>query len=357
MVKKKMIMSVTLGAAIASTMIGADEAEAASYKVQSGDSLWKIAQKYNTSVQALIDINKLRSDIIYPNQMIKTDASSSNKNNQTQNKNANQSTSKTSKYTVKSGDTLSGIAYKHNISLQNLMKWNNLNTTLIYPGNVLVVKKSSSNTSSNNEQTSSNSNSNKEESSSSSTIYIVKSGDTLSHIGVQYSVSVANLKKWNNLSSDRIYVGQKLKIGAKQDSTSSTSDKNTSNKQPSNIDYNVTKLIDVATSLKGTKYAWGGTTPNGFDCSGYIYYVYKQAGKKDIKRLSSAGYYDRSYYVNNPKVGDLVFFEGTYKSGISHMGIYLGNNQFIHAGSDGVEVVSLNNSYWKKHFSSFKRFY
>ena len=53
-------------------------------------------------------------------------------------------------------------------------------------------------------------------------------------------------------------------------------------------------------------YVWGGSSPKGFDCSGFIYYVYKQAGM-NITRTNSEGYYARSYYVNNPQVGDLVF--------------------------------------------------
>ncbi|SHN30107.1 LysM peptidoglycan-binding domain-containing protein [Gracilibacillus kekensis] len=363
MANKKAIMTVTLGAAIATAVVGADEMEAASHKVQSGDSLWKIAQKYNTSVQSLIDINKLRSDIIYPNQVIETNTSSSNSNtnkSKTSNNDGQKqsSSSSASKYTVKSGDTLSAIASKHNISLSNLMKWNNLNTTLIYPGNVFVVEKPSSNNNSgsSNSNSSSNSSSDKKKNSSSSTVYTVKSGDTLSHIGQNYGVTVSNLKKWNKLNSDTIYIGQKLNIGATQGKSGSSDNKKAEKEHSSDIDYNISKLIEVATSLEGTGYKWSGTTPSGFDCSGYIYYVYKQAGK-EMGRHSSSGYYDRSYYVNTPKVGDLVFFEGTYKSGISHMGIYLGDNQFIHAGSKGVEIVSLNNSYWKKHFSSYKRFY
>lgn len=82
-----------------------------------------------------------------------------------------------------------------------------------------------------------------------------------------------------------------------------------------------------------------------------------QAGK-NIPRTSVAGYYDRAQTISNPQVGDLVFFSGTYKSGPSHMGIYVGNNQFLHAGSStGVTITSLDNPYWSSHFDSFKRFY
>jgi len=411
---KKVIMSVTAGAAIASAMVGADQVEAASHKVQSGDSLWTIAQKHNTTVTNLKKINNLTSDLIYPNQVLETGSSA--KDTASKKQESSKSTSNT--YTVKAGDTLSGIASKHNISLTNLMKWNGLDTTLIFPGNVLTVsKQDSQNTktsgkketkvssstvysvvagdslskigakynvsvanlkkwnnlssdliyvgqklniagkSSNNSSTSTSSSSSKQAGNKAS-VYTVKSGDTLSKIAKAHGVSVANLKKWNSLSSDMIYIGQKLSIGAtKEKSTGSVKSTKTGSSTNTNVDYDVNKLVSVGKSLIGIPYKWGGTTTSGFDCSGFIYYVYNQAGKK-INRLSTDGYFERSYYVNNPQVGDLVFFSGTYRSGISHMGIYLGDNKFLQAGtSSGVSIVSLDNPYWSKHFDSFKRFY
>ncbi|WP_067730986.1 C40 family peptidase [Oceanobacillus damuensis] len=362
MANNKIFMSVTATAVIASAFFATDEADAASYKVQSGDSLWSIAQKHGTSVTVLRSINNLTSDTIYPNQVIETDRNtSSNTNTNTNTNTTTNSTTNTSSttYIVKSGDTLSGIASKHGISLTNLMKWNNLNTTLIYPGNKFVIKapSSSGSSSSSSSTVSTSTSSSSSGQVGSSTVYTVKSGDTLSRIASQNGVTVSNLKSWNNLSSDLILIGQKLNIGGKATSSSTGSVSTASTtKAPANVSYNVDKLISTAKSLNGTKYVWGGATPSGFDCSGFIYYVYKQAGM-DISRTSAAGYFDRSYYVNSPEVGDLVFFEGTYKAGISHMGIYIGNNQFIHASSSGVQITSLSNSYWSKHFDSYKRFY
>ncbi len=341
-------MTATAGAFIASTFVATDEAEAADHKVKSGDSLWSIAQKYNTSVSQLKKLNDLNGDIIFPNQVIITEKKSSSTNNSKQQSSSNDS----STYTVKRGDTLSGIASKHNISLSNLMKWNDLDTTLIYPGNELVVSKSGSGSSgNNNNKDESNSNSGSNGKVGSAKVYTVKSGDTLSGIASRHDVTVANLRKWNNLKSDLILIGQKLNIGAKGDSGSSSTEK-----PSADVSYNVDRLISSAKNMLGIDYVWGGSTPSGFDCSGFIYYTYQKAGMS-IGRLSSGGYYNRAYYVNNPQVGDLVFFEGTYKAGISHLGIYLGNNQFIHAGSNGVEISSLSNSYWKKHFDGYKRFY
>ncbi len=359
-------MSVTTTAVIASALFATQEAEAAStYKVQSGDSLWKIAQKHDLTVSQLKSLNSLNSDIIFPNQVLKTELTSSNNNstnNNTQPTNEKEtqkpSTSKATTYTVKSGDTLSGIAVKHKISINELMKWNNLNSTLIFPGNVFVVSQptttqepSNSTPEKPNNTTTEKTEKPQEEKVQSATVYTVKSGDTLSRIALEYKVTVPNLRKWNNLKSDMIYIGQKLNIdeGAKVETP-------TVETPPNNSSYNVDQLIKVAKDQLGISYAWGGSTPNGFDCSGFIYYAYKSAGL-DTLRYSSEGYHMRSYYVDTPKVGDLVFFQGTYKSGISHVGIYLGNNQFIHASNDGVVISNVNDSYWKKHFESFKRFY
>ncbi|CDQ38525.1 C40 family peptidase [Virgibacillus salexigens] len=356
MANKKIIMTVTAGAAIAASIVAAEEADAASYKVKSGDSLWTIAQKYNTSVSQLKSINHLSSDLIFPNQIIETDKKGSSSNSGSSNSSNNNSSNSSSTYTVKRGDTLSGIASKHNISLSNLMKWNNLNSTLIYPGNVFVVSKNGSSSNSSNNSSSNSGSGSSGSGNSASKTYVVKSGDSLSVIAGKHGVTVANLKKWNNLSSDLILIGQKLSIGSSSGSSSSSGSGGSSSEKPSNVSYNVDKLIQTAKSYEGVGYVWGGSSPSGFDCSGFIYYVYKKAGMS-ISRTSSDGYYNRSYHVSKPKVGDLVFFAGTYRPGISHLGIYLGNNQFIHAGSSGVQISSLSNPYWSKHFDSYKRFY
>lgn len=355
MANKKIFFSVTASAVVASAFFAVDEAEAASYKVKSGDSLWKIAQQHSTSVSTLKSINNLSSDVIYPNQVLKTSKSSSgsSSNSNSSNSSSNSNSSGSATYTVKRGDTLSGIASKHGISLYNLMKWNNLSTTLIYPGDKFVVSKNgTSNSGSSNSGSNSGSSNNGNSNSGSSKVHTVKSGDTLSALAKKYNTSVSNLKKWNNLNSSLIIVGQKLNVS----STGSSGNSSSNSSSNADVDYNVDKLISTAKSLNGTPYVWGGSTPSGFDCSGFIYHVYNKAGK-GISRTSSQGYFDRSYYVNSPQKGDLVFFKNTYKSGISHLGIYIGNNQFIHAGSSGVQITSLDNSYWSKHFDSFKRFY
>ncbi|SDB98152.1 C40 family peptidase [Shouchella lonarensis] len=110
-------------------------------------------------------------------------------------------------------------------------------------------------------------------------------------------------------------------------------------------------LIDVALDQLGAPYSWGGQSPQtGFDCSGFIHYVF---GTQGIQLPRSAqGLYDMASPTSSPNVGDLVFFTNTYETDayITHAGIYIGNNSFIHAASSGVEQSNLNNTYWQQHY-------
>lgn len=111
------------------------------------------------------------------------------------------------------------------------------------------------------------------------------------------------------------------------------------------------KIIATAKQYTGVPYVWGGTSPSGFDCSGLVYYVFGQHGIT-LSRTAQAQYQHGVFVAkSNLQPGDLVFFQNTYKAGISHVGIYIGDGQFIHASSSqGVTVSSLSNSYWSSHY-------
>ncbi|MDV2684420.1 peptidoglycan-binding protein [Alkalihalophilus lindianensis] len=115
----------------------------------------------------------------------------------------------------------------------------------------------------------------------------------------------------------------------------------------------VTNIMANASKYIGTPYLWGGTTARGFDCSGFIQTVFREQGVSVPRTAAQQWNAGRS--VSQPSVGDLVFFE-TYTSGPSHNGIYIGNNQFIHAGSStGVTITSMSNSYWSQRYLGAKR--
>jgi len=114
----------------------------------------------------------------------------------------------------------------------------------------------------------------------------------------------------------------------------------------------------VATAKKyiGVPYVWGGSSPSGFDCSGFTQYVLKAHGitiPRTTKQQYTAG---KSVSKSNLQPGDLVFFQNTYTTGISHVGFYVGNGQFIHASSSkGVVITALSNSYWAGRYYGARR--
>ena len=109
--------------------------------------------------------------------------------------------------------------------------------------------------------------------------------------------------------------------------------------------------------LMGTPYVWGGSTPEtGFDCSGYVCWVYNQNGY-NVGRTTANGLWNKSQHISEAeaKPGDLVFFKGTYDTpGMSHTGIYLGNGMMVSAG-DPIKYANIHSSYWEKHLAGFGR--
>ena len=116
-------------------------------------------------------------------------------------------------------------------------------------------------------------------------------------------------------------------------------------------------IIKEAEKYLGYPYVWGGSSPStSFDCSGFVSWVINHSGW-DVGRLGAQGLCNICTPVSsdNAKPGDLVFFTGTYDTpGVSHVGIYVGNNMMIHCG-DPISYANLNSSYWQSHFYRYGR--
>ena len=124
----------------------------------------------------------------------------------------------------------------------------------------------------------------------------------------------------------------------------------------------IKSVIDRAHALLGTPYKGGGTSvEQGFDCSSFLVYLFKTEANIRLPRTTSAMH--RSSAATIPrealKPGDAVFFKGNGRGQVSHVGLYIGKGQFIHSPSTGkrVRIDSLSNSYWKKHYTTAKRFH
>ena len=299
-----------------------------------------------------------------------------------------------STYTVAKGDTLSKIAAKHNTTIALLKEWNNLQSDSIYIDQKLIVSKKQSTSTNKKSSASSTQNTTTAIKPSATTAkistYIVVKGDNLTKIASKNNTTVAKIMDWNGLTSDKIYMDQTLiirkeelaSVGPIVSLTGPSSSGGASGGVPSpdmsSADQEIaaqlakekkiqtapsvkslekyTDVIKLANSLLGIPYVYGGSSVDGFDCSGFIHYIYSNAGF-NITRKSSLDYFmNDTTIVANPVPGDVVFFKNTYIPTVSHMGVYIGNNQFIHAGSSGVEVSNLSYEYWDTRFVAFKRF-
>lgn len=198
----------------------------------------------------------------------------------------------------------------------------------------------------------------------------VKRGDVIgktSSLGLHLTTEDSADEEWINPFLIHAYEKSKLSMVAPDirhiNANTGTSTHNRLNENMVGQTYDeddVQRLFDVGRKYIGFPYVFGGSSPGtSFDCSGFIYWVFKEAGLKNWKRTTANEIHNKhtvSITEEEARPGDLVFFEGTYNAGvpITHVGIYAGDGVMLHAG-DPISFTSFKTDYWQKHNPTFGR--
>ena len=264
------------------------------------------------------------------------------------------------RYTVKSGDTLHDIAKAFGISVEILKAANQLEMDLIKPNQILVIPATVER-----EGTRVVDKLSRE-----ADPYIVKSGDTLSGLSVRTGVSVEEIKQLNHLQSSRLQIGQKLLLkkqvfsledgeemgdgdqGVEAPTANVGEEPATSEsleKWASSEERNL--FVRVARTFLGVPYRLGGATMRGIDCSAFVKKVYEVFGVALPRTAREQSCVGRPIGKDELEEGDLVFFQ-TQRARRTHVGIYIGNGEFVHASSwnKEVKVDHLDKPYFHQRF-------
>lgn len=313
-------------------------AQPLTHTVQSGDSLWKIANQNGITVEYLISLNGLSSDKLQIGDVLKLRNSAPQAPATSPAGSAADGT-----YTIQSGDCLGSIAAKFNMTVDQLKALNNLQSDFIQAGKTLRVNQATVTASAPVVQTLATPDPTP---TTGEQQYVLEPGDSLATVAAQYGISVSYLMQINNLQSDILDAGVTLRILPEPVAVSRSGAPDT-----------YMRILKTAAQHLGTPYKYGGSGPGGFDCSGFAQYVFKQNGYS-LPRTAAAQYgLGTAVAKSNLQPGDLVFFK-CYSSSIDHVGIYTGSGQFIHSSSPrsgGVIYSSLSESYYSRSYYGARR--
>ena len=318
------------------------------HTVKRGENLFVIAKKYGKTVDELKKLNNLKTTTIFPGQKLVVDK----KEIETKLTEEKKGEFVKEYYTVKKGDSLYKISKKFGLTITQLKKLNNLRTSTIHPGQKLLVRMKKIDTTV------------KKEINpdgikpivdvSKKTYYKVCEGDTIESISEKFGIDPEKLLQANLIRKEDLKVGQILVIPPNDLFLFEEKTENeTILEKRSDLR---TKIIEEALNYLGTKYRFGGESKAGLDCSALTRLVYRVINI-DLPKNSSLQF-ENGIPIKEEEAlpGDLVFFKRGGR--IGHVGIYLGNDLFVHASFKFKRVVisSLSERYFRERFVGFRRY-
>jgi len=280
------------------------------YKVQNGDTLYSISKKFGVSLSELRQANNLQKSKIKPKQILNI---SSEGASESPSKHTAKSKSKPVYYTVKKGDTLSKIAKKTHQPMKQIMALNHVNRKNLRVGQKLVLAKA--------------------------TYVAVKSEPVAEDDDVT--------AEEDDASPDMVNENDKKEtLDASNDEPEHKGELLGKWSSPDEMQL----FVKVATGFIGAPYRFGGTSLKGIDCSSFVQKIYRIFDISLPRNAAEQSKVGISISRENLTQGDLVFFHT--KRSLGHVGIYIGNNEFVHASSKkrGVRVDSLDTPYYQKRF-------
>ncbi len=261
-------------------------------------------------------------------------------------------------YTVKSGDTIWALSVKYGVSVQDIMSWNNLSSSSIYVGQKIAVKQTANTATPKAEVKTEAPAAEKQEApavkeNTNKTTATTEKKEVTTEKQTQAKAPAEAAKPAPAPApAPSKNTNTNTNTSTPSKNTNTNTNANTSQGSTNNASASAIILAEAQKHL-GKAYSWGGNGPTTFDCSGYTKYVFAKAGIS-LPRTSGAQYSSTTRISESQaKPGDLVFFD--YGSGISHVGIYVGNGQMINAQDNGVKYDNIHGSGWGKYLVGFGR--
>lgn len=338
------------------TKTNTDSSNTSSVTVNSGDSLWTIAQKYGTTVANLQKLNGFSDSetLITVGQSLKVSGTATTTATQTT-KTATTTSQVTVSanhvtYTVKSGDSLYTIAQEYGISVDSLRSSNNLSSVLL-PGQTLTINDPTKTPATTTTQTTATTSTATDTSSAATTTSTQAASSSASSqaTATSSSTQVAASSSTQTTAASSSSAATTNSTSQATQSTQATTTTSSQTATTSTASVSASSVISYAEQFVGVPYVLGGTSPSGFDCSGFVQYVYAHFGVSLPRTSEAQSTIGSAVSVSSAQPGDLLFWGG--QGSAWHVGIYVGGSSYIAAPTTGQSVAVKSFQYFQPSFA------